>query len=290
MSDQYVFSPANDDRGEEALIQVSDVSLGYPAHGGGAAFAALEGVIFGVSEGSVTALLGESGSGKSTLARFIAGRGLASADRGSRLKALSGDVRVGDVSLAGLNRKKAASFASEIGYLEQDGGAKLSPDLTVADILMQPVAEKFKRFDREFYTNRITSLLGEVSLPLEMLSSLPFQLSKGQRQRIAVIRPLVLQPKILVLDEPTMGIDPNSRPQVIDLLERYHREQGATMIIVSHDIALLERLVDDVNILQDGNIVGRGAINDIFSDAQHEYVQRLAVALRSAAYDEAYDG
>lgn len=290
MADQYVFASETQSTDVEMMIQVSDLSLGYPAHGGGAAFAALEGVIFAVPEGTVTALLGESGSGKSTLARYIAGRGQASADRGSRLKALSGDVRVGNQHLASLNRKKAAAFAMDIGYLEQDAGAKLIPDLTVADILMQPVMEKFKRFDRELYTKRITGLLEQVALPLELLSSFPFQLSKGQRQRIAVIRPLVLQPRVLILDEPTMGIDPNNRPRVIDLLDEYQRQESATMVIVSHDIALLERLVDDINILQDGNVVGRGAINDIFSDAEHDYVQRLAAALRSTAYDEAYDG
>lgn len=289
MADQYVFAADTQHQDEDIMIQVSDLSLGYPAHGGGAAFAALEGVIFAVPEATVTALLGESGSGKSTLARYIAARGLSSTDRGSRLKALSGDVRVAGQHLAGLNRKKSAVIAAEIGYLEQDGGAKLTPDLTVGDILMQPVSDKFKRFDRELYTRRITDLLDQVSLPLDVLSQFPFQLSKGQRQRIAVIRPLVLAPNILVLDEPTMGIDPTNRPKVIDLLERYQQEHDATMIVVSHDIALLERLVDDVNILQDGNIVGRGAINDIFTDAEHDYVQRLAVALRSTAYDEAYD-
>lgn len=289
MVDQYVFASDAQSNVADVMIQVSDLSLGYPAHGGGAAFAALEGVIFAVPDGTVTALLGESGSGKSSLARFIAARGQASADRGSRLKALSGDVRVAGHHLASLNRKRAAVVATEIGYLEQDGGAKLSPDLTIADVLMLPVVEKFKRFDREFYTKRITDLLEQVGLPLDVLSNFPFQLSKGQRQRVAVIRALVLQPKVLILDEPTMGIDPTSRPKVIDLLDRYQRDERSTMIVVSHDIQLLERLVDDVNILQNGSIVGRGGINDIFSDAQHDYVQRLAAALRSAAYDEAYD-
>jgi peptide/nickel transport system ATP-binding protein len=274
---------------EDAEIQVSDLSLGYPAHGGGGAFAAVEGVSFSVQATTVTALLGESGSGKSTLARFIAARASDSADRGSRVKLLSGDVRIRAQSLAQLNKKKLLVLSDQIGYVEQDAGAKLHPHLTIGDNLLEPVARRYRRFDRDGYAEKIAQLLDAMNLSPTKLGEFPYQLSKGQRQRVAFARAFVHDPSILVLDEPTMGIDAQTRPKVIDFLSDYATTHHATLVLISHDIDLLERLVDDVNILQDGAVVGRGQINEIFADPEHEYVRKLATALRSRAYDEAFD-
>lgn len=269
-------------------VIASDLSIGYPAHGGGSAFAALEGVSFHIPRSSVMALLGESGSGKSTLARYIAARGQAAGDRGSRLKTLSGDALVLGSSLAKLNRKSQAALFASIGYLPQDAGAKLSPDLVVSDLLLEPVVRAFKRVDLEEQSARMVMLLEKLALPLTVLDQFPYQLSKGQRQRVAVARSLMLKPQLLVLDEPTMGIDPTSRPKVIELLAQYLDESEASALVISHDIALLEQLVDSVSVLQNGELVGSGALDAIFAEAEHGYVRKLAEALRSTAYDEAY--
>lgn len=273
-----------------ALVRASDLTLGYAARGGAPAFAALEGVSFAVAEGTVTAVLGESGSGKSTLARVLAGRATQGGDRRAQINIISGDAEVLGESLRAIKRKKLPELATHIGYVQQDAGALLRADLTIAEILLEPISQRFKRYDPEDYAEWISRLLSAVSLTPEMLDQFPHQLSKGQRQRVAVIRALVLSPQVLILDEPTMGIDPNNRPRVIELLDRYQSEHKATVLVVSHDISLLEALVDDVIILQQGSVVGRGGINEIFSDAEHDYVQRLADALRSTAYDEAYEG
>lgn len=270
-------------------IVVSDLSLGYPAHGGASAFAAVEGVSFALADGNVLAVLGESGSGKSSLLRYLAGRSRESADRGSHLKVLSGDAILFEQSLASLKRKSQLDFEGKVGYLPQDAGAKLNPDFTIGDLFMQPVAQRYKKFDAQAHAQRMTDLLEVVSLSFDVLEKFPHQLSKGQRQRVAVVRSLALTPSVLVLDEPTMGTDPTNRPLVIDLIEKYRQEQGATVLVISHDIALLEQLVDDVLVMQQGSAVGYGNINEIFGDPDHVYVQRLAEALRTNAYDEASD-
>lgn len=271
-------------------IVVSDLSLGYPAHGGASAFAAVEGVSFEVPDGQALAVLGESGSGKSTLLRYLAGRSKDSADRGTHLRVLSGSASVLGEELSSLRRKSQREFEAKVGFLPQDAGAKLNPDFSVADLFMQPMVQRFKKFDAEAHAERMTSLLEHVSLPLDVLEKFPHQLSKGQRQRVAVVQSLALTPKVLILDEPTMGIDPTNRPLVIDLIDRYLAEQRATMLVISHDIALLERLVDAALVMQQGAAVGFGDINEIFGDPEHVYVQRLAEALRSNAYDEVSDG
>lgn len=273
----------------QPAVVVSDLSIGYGAHSGGNEFAAVREAYFEVGNGAVAALLGESGSGKSTLASYLAARALAPADKTERLKTFGGEARVLGRPIARAKRKDLAELALDVGYLEQNGGANLNPDFTISDILLEPVSRKHKKYDQELFSRRIVALLERVGLPLDMLNSYPFQLSKGQRQRIAVIKTLVLHPKLIVLDEPTMGIDPNSRPLVIDLIAEHIEQTKASAIVISHDITLLERLVDEAIIMQDGRIVGTGQLNDVFADASHTYVQRLASALRSRAYDEAFD-
>ncbi len=268
---------------------VSDLSIGYPAHAGTPAFTAVEGISLELPAGSVTALLGESGAGKSTLLRFLAARALETAVKSSQLKQLNGHVQVFGQSLDRLNRKKQWVLAEQIGYLPQDGGAKLNPDLTIGEQLMLTADERYKKFDREPFAERAAALITDCDLPLSVLNEFPHQLSKGQRQRIAVAKSLMLTPKLLILDEPTMGVDARNRPKLIDMLLGYREQHEAAMLIVSHDIGLLEALVDHVLVMQQGSIVGEGDINEIFSNSEHAYVQSLANALRSNAYDEASD-
>lgn len=284
---QGIFGAPQPTRAAPAALEVSDLTLRYPASGGGAACTALEGITFRVEQGTVAAILGESGSGKSTLARFLSARGGSTAERGSRTQVVSGEAFVLDTPLSRLNRKKSARFAQQIGYLQQDAGARLSPDLTVGDLLMLPVAQQAQSEDPERWARRAMQLLSALELPERMLTQFPFQLSKGQRQRVAFAQALMREPSVLILDEPSVGVDVASRGVMLEFLEEYVSGGEVTALIVSHDIDLLERLVDSVFVLQQGALVGRGPLANIFTQSEHEYVKRLADALRTRAYDEA---
>ncbi|MFV0435127.1 MAG: ABC transporter ATP-binding protein [Leucobacter sp.] len=270
----------------DPAVRVSDLSLGYPAHAGGPAFQAVEGVSFELARGDVMALLGESGSGKSTLTRFLTGRAADAGEKAARIKLVGGDARVLDMPMKRLGRRARARLTAYVGHLSQDAGATLTPELNVGDILFEPIVERSKRFDRDELGERIAEMFDIVALPLSKLQEYPYELSKGQRQRVAVIRSLMLDPTLLVADEPTLGVDANNRPKIVDLLKWYRERTGATMILISHDIGMLEALVQDVLVMQEGRLVGQGDINEIFRHADHGYVQRLAQALRATAYDE----
>jgi ABC-type glutathione transport system ATPase component len=270
----------------DPAVLASDISLEYPAHSGARSFVAVQGVSFEIENGGVLALLGESGSGKSTLARVLAGRATEAADRSDRVKVTSGQGYVFGVGVKRLGRRERTRFTARVGFLPQEAGATLSPDLTIGDILTEPIRERDKHFDVNEAGERIAEMFETVALPLEMLQRYPYELSKGQRQRIAVMHSLMLEPALLVADEPTLGIDPTHRPSIVKLLQWYRKRTGATMMLISHDIATLEALVDQVVVLQEGQVVGRGSINTIFRDAQHDYVVQLANALRATAYDE----
>ncbi|WP_053385895.1 ABC transporter ATP-binding protein [Leucobacter japonicus] len=273
----------------DPTIRVSDLSLSYPAHAGGREFEAVEGLTFEVARGNVIALLGESGSGKSTLTRFLAGRALDANEKSSRIKLTGGEATVMDVPMKRLGRRAKARLTAHVGHLAQDAGATLTPELNVGDILFEPIVERSKHFDRESLGERIAEMMDIVAMPLAKLQEYPYELSKGQRQRVAVIRSLMLDPSLLIADEPTLGVDANNRPKIVELLRWYRERTGATMLLISHDIGMLEALVQEVLVMQQGRFVGRGDINEIFRNADHGYVQRLAQALRATAYDEIAD-
>ncbi|UOQ58529.1 dipeptide/oligopeptide/nickel ABC transporter ATP-binding protein [Leucobacter allii] len=270
----------------DPMIHVSDLSLSYPAHAGGREFEAVEGVTFAVARGEIVALLGESGSGKSTLARYLAGRGREAGEKSARIKHTGGSASVFDVPLRRLGRRAASRLTAYVGYLAQDAGATLTPELNVGDILFEPIVERSKHFDRDALGERIAEMMDIVALPLAKLQEYPYELSKGQRQRVAVMRALMLDPTLLIADEPTLGVDANNRPKIVELLRWYRERTNAGMLLISHDIGMLEALVQDVIVLQQGRTVGHGDINEIFRHADHGYVQRLAQALRATAYDE----
>lgn len=269
----------------DPVITASDLSLGYQERPG-KVFQAVEGVNLSVARGSALALLGESGAGKSTLAKYLAGQAEQVVSKQDRIHRVSGEGRVFDASLGKLSRKKKRSLTAHIGFLEQDAGAKLSPEYNVGDLIFQPIEERIRGFDRAELGEQVAQMFEIVALPLTFLQKYPYELSKGQRQRVAVIRSLVHFPNVFIADEPTLGVDANNRPKIVELIQWYRDQVQPTMLIISHDIGLLESLIQDVLILQRGNAVGFGSINDIFRHATHEYVIKLANALRSSAYDE----
>lgn len=267
-------------------IVSSDVSLGYQETRLGRTFQAVEGVSFAVPKGSTLGVLGESGSGKSTLARFFAGRGSAPSAKSDRIQLLSGEGACLGVPLSRLSTKLTRQLHAYVGFLEQDAGAKLSPDRNVGDLIFQPIEERIRKFDRAPLGELVAEMFDIVALPLTMLQKYPYELSKGQRQRVAVVRSLMLEPPVYIADEPTLGVDANNRPRIVELITWHRERTNATCLIVSHDITLLEALIHDVLVLQEGSAVGYADINEIFRFAEHPYVRQLADALRSNAYDE----
>lgn len=266
-------------------LMASDLSLGYPERAG-RKFQAVEGVNVSVARGASLAILGESGSGKSTLAKYLAGLGAAAPSRSDRIQRISGEAQVFGSRLHKLSRKQARAIGAHTGFLTQDAGAKLAPEFTVGDLIFLPIEERIRGFDRSELGAHIAEMFDIVSLPLTYLQKYPYELSKGQRQRVAVIQSLIHDPSLYIADEPTLGVDALNRPKIVDLITWYRGRVNPAMLIISHDIKLLEALIEDVLILKEGSAVGFGSINTIFRNATHEYVVKLADALRANAYDE----
>lgn len=269
----------------DPAILASDLSLGFHERPG-KVFQAVEGVNFTVRKGSSLAILGESGAGKSTLASFLAGHASHTASKSDRIHQISGEGRVLDASLQKPSRRMLRRITAQVGFLPQDAGAKLTPDLNVGDTIFQPIEERIRKFDRSELGEQLAEMFEILALPLSFLQKYPYELSKGQRQRVAVLKSLIHSPHVFIADEPTLGVDANNRPKIVDLIKWYQDRVQPTMLIISHDIGLLEALIQDVLIMQQGSSVGFGSIDTIFRNATHEYVVKLANALRANAYDE----
>lgn len=220
-----------------------------------------------VLEGSSVGIIGESGSGKSTLIRLLLGL-----DRPT-----SGTVSIdGRPVDATASAKSLHWLRRETGLVFQDPYASLDPRLTAAQIIGEPLWALGIEGD---HAARIAEVLAQVGLEPEMASRYPHEFSGGQRQRIAIARAIVHGPRILVGDEPLSALDVTVRAQILELLIALRQKSELTLLIVSHDIGVVQHLCDTVVVMKDGVIVERGSTAEVLLHPQHEYTQALLAAI-----------
>lgn len=220
-----------------------------------------------IVEGSSVGIIGESGSGKSTLVRLLLGL-----DRPT----------TGTVSIDGRRVDAAASAKSlhwlrrETGLVFQDPYASLDPRMTAGQIVGEPLWALDIPGDRRA---RVHEVLAQVGLEPEMADRYPHEFSGGQRQRIALARAIVHRPRILVGDEPLSALDVTVRAQILELLIELRRTTDLTLVLVSHDIGVVQNLCDTVMVMKDGHIVERGSTQDVLLRPAHEYTKTLLAAI-----------
>ncbi|MCK1274665.1 ABC transporter ATP-binding protein [Bradyrhizobium sp. 61] len=239
---------------------------------------AVKGVSFKLEQGRCLAIVGESGSGKSVTARSLVG-----------LPGLGGIVHADRLAFAGRelnnlsNRAWRAFRGKDIGFVLQDALVSLDPLRPVGAEIAEGLrlhGELRSRTERE---RRVVDLLKLVGVPDPELKArqLPQQLSGGQRQRALIASALSLDPRLLIADEPTTALDVTIQAQVLALLEET-RARGKALILISHDLAVVSRMADEVLVMRDGEVVERGPAAQIFGDPRHDYTRRLIDAIPSA--------
>jgi ABC-type glutathione transport system ATPase component len=258
-------------------IVLDDLSVEYGPHGPSAGCVALRGISLHVKRNEVLGVLGESGSGKSTLARIVSGR---ATSESAAPHITGGDATVMGHSIRRLRPRDRNELTFHVGYLQQDAGTRLDRAMTVADLVAAPIYERDKRFSRREAGARVAVMLDSVQLALGVMDKYPYELSSGQRQRVAIAQALVLGPSVLVADEPTAGIDVTVRDSVVDLLATLHGAHDFAAVIVSHDARVLRHATATVAVLQSGSLVGYGTMEHVFTAPTHPYVAQLAEALR----------
>ncbi|WP_375388602.1 ATP-binding cassette domain-containing protein [uncultured Amnibacterium sp.] len=254
-----------------AVVVTRDLSVGYP---GQPRFDAVRGVDLRIAPGELVGVVGETGAGKSTLARVLAGRAARRpGERGPR-------VVGGSVSVLGMRAERPGRIASrflgaQVGFLPQDAGRNLPAGLTVVETVTQPLLERDRRFDRRDAGMRAAELLDAVQLPLAIMDRYPWELSAGQRQRVAIARSLILQPMLWIADEPTSSVDVATRGPVLDTLLELQAERVFSALIVSHDAAVMHRTTQRVVVLHRGVLIADGPAAQVLEDPDHPYVRGL---------------
>lgn len=243
------------------MIDVQDVSVRFPARGG--PVQAVRGASFRVAAGEAYGLVGESGSGKTTLLRAIGGLTPLAAGR------IVLDAQAGPQAARRPSRKAQMVF--------QDPYASLHPGFTVDRTLREPLA--INGMDR--HDERIAQTLRSVGLGPDLRFRYPHQLSGGQRQRVAIARALIVEPRVLLLDEPTSALDVSVQADILNLLRGLHRERDLTLILVSHNLAVVGFLCTRIAVMRQGEIVEHTTTEAIRQgQASHDYTRSLLQAAR----------
>ncbi|RZI73756.1 MAG: ABC transporter ATP-binding protein [Pseudomonas sp.] len=222
---------------------------------------AVNNVSLRIRKGETLGLVGESGCGKSTLAKMLLGL----------LAPSSGNVLVNGKEIDPGRRK---ALARAVQPIFQDPYSSLNPRRTVADIVGVPLRLHDVGTHAE-QRKRVKEMLDLVGMPERTHSQYPNQLSGGQRQRVAIARALVLRPDILICDEPTSALDVSVQAQILNLLLDLKAEFGLTYLFISHDLGVVEHLVDRVAVMHQGRIVELGTREQIFARPEHPYTRML---------------
>ena len=224
-----------------------------------------------IHPGTVFGIAGESGSGKTTLARAFSG--LAPVSKGS--------LTIHGREVADLDEADWRPVRSDVQLIFQDPFDSLNPRFCVFDSVAEPLLSQGVK-DKPEVERRVRSALADAELDPDTFSHLmPSQLSGGERQRVAIARALVLDPSVIIADEPVSMLDVSTRGGILSLLQRAARDRRAAVVLVSHDLSVLERVCDEIDIMYLGRLVERGTVAEVFGQPRHHYTKALISAIPS---------
>jgi dipeptide transport system ATP-binding protein len=228
---------------------------------------ALAGASFSVEAGKTLAVVGESGCGKSTLARVLT----------MIEPATDGTLIIDGKTVTGADEKTLKSLRSTVQIVFQNPYGSLNPRQKIGDIIEEPliINTELTAAERKI---RVAEMLREVGLRPEHAGRYPHMFSGGQRQRIAIARAIVLNPKVLVLDEPVSALDVSIQAQILNLLADLQERFGLTYIFISHDLSVVRHVADDVMIMYLGRPVEKASLDVVFTNPKHPYTRALLSA------------
>jgi dipeptide transport system ATP-binding protein len=255
----------------QIVLEAQNITREYNIRGGLFARArtihALKGVSLSVEKGKTLAVVGESGCGKSTLARII-----------TMIDApTSGELKIDGELIDIRHRALTPALRRKVQIVFQNPYGSLNPRQKIGDVLMEPLVLNTKMPAPE-RRERALEMLRKVGLQPEHFNRYPHMFSGGQRQRIAIARALMVNPSLLVLDEPVSALDLSVQAQILNLLADLQDEFGLTYVFISHDLSVVRYIADDVMVMYFGEVVEYGPRDTVFADPQHAYTRTLFAA------------
>jgi oligopeptide transport system ATP-binding protein len=250
----------------EPVLEVTDLVKHYRTSGR-QVVRAVDGVSLAIGQGEVLGLVGESGSGKSTVAKCVL-----------RLAGpTAGTVRIAGRDITHLSRRALRPVRRDVHIVFQDPYSSLNPRMTVGQIVGEPLRQHRLARGRAAQ-DRVATMLERVGLRAELRHRHPHELSGGQRQRVGLARALILEPKLVVADEPVSALDVSVQASVLNLVADLQRDMGFSCLFITHDLSVVEFLADRIAVMYLGKIVETGPREQIFADPRHPYTQALLSA------------
>lgn len=263
----------NNKPGSEPLLESDDLVRHYrvnPGLGKGkATVKALDGVSFTLEAQKTLAVVGESGCGKSTLARQLT----------LIEKPDSGEIRINGESLRNLSKAELKLFRRTMQMIFQNPYSSLNPRKKVLSILEEPILLNMDELNRKQRKARVLEIMTSVGLRPEFSRRYPHMFSGGQRQRIAIARALILQPMIVVADEPVSALDVSVQAQILNLMMELREQMKIAYIFISHDLSVVRHIADEVMVMYLGRVVEIGAATEIFAHPLHPYTRALLASV-----------
>lgn len=258
------------------LLQVHDLHVTFPTPAGD--LHAVNGISYSVQHGQIMGIVGESGSGKSAAAyavmRLVQNPG----------KIAGGRIFYEDLDILAMSQKELTSFRGRsIGMIFQDAMKCLDPVFTIGFQLMETIRahEKISKAEARRRSIEVLTAVG-MNDPESLLRRYPHELSGGQRQRVMIAMVLILEPGLIIADEPTTALDVTIQDQIVQLLKKLCREKGMSMVFITHNFGLVADLCDQVTVMYGGKVMERGSAEDIFYASAHPYTRSLIRAIPSA--------
>lgn len=259
-----------------ALLEARDVRVSFHIRREGdmpwtkpRALHALNGVNFALKPGETLGIVGESGCGKSTLARALI----------QMVPATGRVIWDGQQDLLALSTRQMLPYRADIQMVFQDPLASLNPRMTIGQIIAEPLKTHHPSLPATEVKARVQLMMDRVGLLPNQINRYPHEFSGGQCQRIGIARALIVEPRLLICDEPVSALDVSIQAQVINLLDSLQRELGLTMIFIAHDLSVVKHISDRVMVLYLGRVMEVADSADLFAGARHPYTQALLSAV-----------
>jgi peptide/nickel transport system ATP-binding protein len=253
----------------DALLEVDNLVMEFRSRRGTGSgrVQAVRGVSFTIGKGEILGLVGETGSGKTTVGKCVT----------RLLNPSSGTVRFDGHDITRVPRRSFRRLRARIQMVFQDPYSSLDPRMTVAQIVAEPLRAHVPD-SGERTRARAAEAVERVGLSSAVLQRLPHELSGGQRQRVGLARALVLEPELLIADEPVSALDVSVQAGILNLLADLQRSMGFSCLFITHDLSVAEFLCDRVAVMYLGQIVEEGSRDELFTDPRHPYTQSLLAA------------